>query len=238
MKKIKNLEKLTEDLLAKKGVTYGMKRALRCLKKEISLYKNHINGSNFKRINPSRKKIQIGGGSHTLKGFLNIDIISPADLIYDVREGLPLTDSSIDFIFCEHFLEHIDYPVSVKEFVKECLRILKEDGQLVIGVPDGELIMKKYIEKDKEFFTEMIKRWYGNRDCLEHFNTYIDLVNYHFRDQKDSQKYTPHLWTYDFEKLKSLLENVGFSGVSRWTFNPEIANPKRKWASIYVVGKK
>lgn len=238
MKKIKKLEKLIEGLLVDENITYGMKKALRGVEKEISLYKNHINNSDSEPVNPSSKKVQVGGGSHILKDFLNIDIVPPADLIYDVREGLPLVDSSVEFIFCEHFLEHIDYPVSAKKFIKESFRVLQQDGRLVIGVPDGKLMIEKYIEKDKDFFTEMIEHWYANRDCLEHFNTYIDLVNYHFRDQKDSKKYSPHLWTYDFEKLKSLLENAGFSNISQWKFNSKIANSERKWGSIYVVGEK
>lgn len=238
MKRVKKLKKLIKNLSDEEKMTHGMKQALRNLRREISLYRNHVEGSGSNRIKPSRQKIQVGGGSHTLEGFLNIDISPPADLIYDVREGLPLADSSVEFIFCEHFLEHIDYPASVKKFVSECYRVLKKDGKLVIGVPDGELMMKKYVEKDEEFFDEMIERWYGNRDCLEHFNTYIDLVNYHFRDQDDSEEYSPHLWTYDFDKLNSLLDNVGFPKIFEWEFDPQVANPKREWASIYVVGKK
>jgi len=225
-------------------VTYGVKRELKKLLKEIPLFFNHLEGSSqlrrgcLKKKIARFKKVQVGGGKHTLSGFLNIDILPPADLIYDVREGLPLEDESVEFIFNEHFLEHIDYPRSVKKFVKECYRVLRPKGKLVIGVPDSELVIKKYLERDRRFYKEMIKRWYAKRDCIDHFNTYIDLVNYHFRDQDDSDKYTPHLWSYDFEKLEDLLKSVGFSEVKKWRFDSSIANPERKWGSLYIVAIK
>ena len=217
-----------------------MGRALRNLTKEIGLYENHIKGARdlSKKKNLDTTKIQIGGGSHTLRDYLNIDIVPPADIIYDLREGIPLKDESSEFIFTEHFLEHIDYPTSTKKFAKECFRVLKKGGRVVVGVPDGEQVIKAYVKKDKRFFDEMLKRWYSKRDCLEHFNTYIDLVNYHFRDQDDDKKYNPHFWSYDFEKLVSLFKDAGFSEVKKWKFDSSIANSKRWWGSIYIIATK
>jgi len=80
--------------------------------------------------------------------------------------------------------------------------------------------------------------WYGKRNCLGDFNTYIDLVNYVFRDQDDNKKYTPHLWSYDFEKLQSLMIECGFLKVERWKFDPTIAQSKREWGSIYIIATK
>jgi predicted SAM-dependent methyltransferase len=238
------IEELKNNLLLAlkdKSTTHGLARSCRHLLKEIVLYKNHLEGvENLteNKIILNTEKIQVGGGTHILEGYLNIDIVPPADIVYDVREGIPLKDKCSEYIFCEHFLEHIDYPISAKKFVNECNRILKTSGKLVIGVPDGQLIVDKYVSKDKFFFKEMIEKWYAKRNCLEHFNTYIDLLNYHFRDQDDDEKYTPHLWTYDYEKLVSMLKMAGFKKVARWKFDAKIANPKREWASLYVVATK
>src|SRR3989344_1853200 len=203
--KVKELKCLVRAILEFNKTTHGMGRALRNLTKEIGLYENHIKGARdlSKKKNLDTTKIQIGGGSHTLRDYLNIDIVPPADIIYDLREGIPLKDESSEFIFTEHFLEHIDYPTSTKKF-----------------------------------FDEMLKRWYSKRDCLEHFNTYIDLVNYHFRDQDDDKKYNPHFWSYDFEKLVSLFKDAGFSEVKKWKFDSSIANSKRWWGSIYIIATK
>lgn len=241
IKDIQKLESIAINLLNSGNVTHGLGRSLRGLLGEIAVYKNHINS--LPRLKSylntqSYKNVQVGGGKHFLKGFINIDIVPPADIIFDVREGLPLKTNSTDFIFSEHFLEHIDYPLSVNKFISECYRILKKEGKLVIGVPDSQLIISAYVKKDKKLWEQMIKKWYSNRNCLEHFNTYIDLVNYHFRDQDDDFKYHPHFWAYDFEKLKSLLTSVGFIKVKKWKFNKAIANPKRKWGSLYVEALK
>lgn len=241
MSKINRIKFVALGLLKDPSITHGLRRAMRKLVKETILYENHINGVEQwgkKRLKAVYPKIQIGGGSHILSGFLNIDITPPADLLWDVREGLPLEDKSSDFIFSEHFLEHIDYPVSVKKFTKECFRVLRSGGVLVIGVPDSELAVKAYARRDKKFYNKAIKIWYSKRDCLGDLNTYIDLLNYHFRDQDDDNKYDPHLWAYDREKLYSLLKNVGFREIEEWKFNPKIANPKRKFGSIYIKGKK
>lgn len=231
------LESLCTELLEQGELTHGMDRSLRNLRKEILLFKNHTLTTKVD-IDYEGKKLQIGGGKHLLKDFVNLDAFPPADIIFDVREGLPFKDSSIPYIFTEHFMEHIDYPVSVKNFISETFRVLKPGGEIVIGVPDSELIINGYATKDKNLFNEMMERWYKNRNCKEHFNTYIDLVNYHFRDQDDDEKYNPHFWGYDFEKLQNLLVSAGFIDVKRWEFDNTIANPKREFGSIYVTAKK
>lgn len=240
-RKVQEMRKTLRTLLSSGRLTHGLARACRKLEKEITIYENHESGKARLKDNSTKlstDRIQVGGGSHTLDGYLNIDIFEPADIVWDVREGIPLPDECSNHIFSEHFLEHIDYPVSAKRFVKECYRVLKQSGELIIGVPDGELVLDKYQEKDGAFFDEMMEKWYAKRDCLGDFNTYIDLVNYHFRDQDDDQRYTPHLWTYDFEKLVSMLKSNGFKTVNKWEFDDKIANHKRQWASLYVIARK
>lgn len=64
------------------------------------------------------------------------------------------------------------------------------------------------------------------------------MLNYHFRDQNNSDKYNPHLWAYDYEKFISLLKEGGFKKIDKWRFNKKIANPKRKFGSLYVIAIK
>jgi SAM-dependent methyltransferase len=234
---IESLDKVVESILNGKKVTHGLSRTLRTLKKEIQIYQNHKqNKPKWENIieKSNLSKIQIGGGKHYLDGYFNIDISPPADLIFDIREGLPISDERVNFIFSEHTLEHLDYPVSAKRFISECFRILKAGGKLIVGVPDGGLAIKSYLKRDKDYFYTALKNWYKNRNCLDHFNTYIDLVNYVFRDQDDDPKYNSHFWAYDYEKLDNLLKECGFSEVKKWKFDPKIANPKRNWGSVYV----
>ncbi|WP_117214080.1 class I SAM-dependent methyltransferase [Allorhizocola rhizosphaerae] len=227
-----------ETMLRQSATTHGMGRALRALRREIELFRAHQAGREDVTTPIAARRVQIGGGARLLPGFVNIDIMPPADVIYDVREGLPIVDGETEFIFAEHFLEHIDYPTSVKKVVAECYRILKQNGQLVLGVPDAGMVIDAYVDSDPGIRERMMRDWYANRDDQAHFNTYLDLVNYLFRDQDDSDRYTPHLWAYDLDKLVSLCAEAGFRKVEPWPHDPTIANPDRAWGSVYTVAYK
>ena len=233
------IEKLA-NLAENKFATHGLGRSLRQLHKEVGLFKLHSENLKNQKLaaQTNYNDVQVSGGSHILVGFLNIDIQPPADLICDVREGLPLGKSSCKLIFSEHFFEHIDYPLSAKKFIEECYRVLKPGGQIILGVPDARVIIEGYYKHNLGLLEEQKERWYKNRNCLEHINTYIDMVNYVFRDQDDDQKYTSHLWAYDYDKLENLFKQNGFADVKQWEFDEKIANPKRKWGSIYVIATK
>jgi len=60
-----------------------------------------------KKTNPL--KLNIGCGTVKFPGWINIDIETNADLVLDIRRGLPFDNNSVDFIYCEHFIEHISY---------------------------------------------------------------------------------------------------------------------------------
>ena len=233
-----NLEETLDKIIKSKNFTYGLGRALRHIKKEIFLYKNHVAGIKKWGMNKnglSTEKIQVGGGDHPLNGFLNIDIVPPANLICDLREGIPLPDKCCSLIFNEHFLEHLDYPTSAEKIISEFSRILKYNGRLIIGVPDAELLIEKYFRRDNKFYKTAVNHWFGKRNLLPYIKTYIDLLNYGLRDQDDDKVYTPHLWAYDYEKLNSLLISAGFRKVNKWNFDKKLANPRRKFGTLYVI---
>lgn len=230
-----------EETLRTAALTHGLSRSFRNALTEIHAYRSHQRGITKWKAGSADadcRRVQLGGGAHVLPDFLNIDITPPVDLVCDAREGLPLDDGAADFVFSEHFLEHVDYPRSAKHIVAEIHRVLRPGGHTVIGVPDGQLVLAGYAAGDTSLYYEMIQRWYPNRDCLDHFNTYIDLVNYVFRDQEDHSTYTPHYWAYDHDKLVSLCAEVGFKLAEPWQLDPEIANPKRRWGTIYIVATK
>lgn len=238
-----SVDRLNEQITARlddPATTHGLARTLRAAAKEIELHRYHRasreawpNG----RIDETPTKVHIGGGSHRIDGFYNIDAVPPADLLWDVREGIPLHDATVRFLFSEHFLEHIDYPRSAKHYARESYRVLVPGGQLVTGVPDAGYVLSQY-PAGPERATQMIERWYAKRSCRDDINTFLDLINYVFRDQDDDPTYHPHYWAYDHEKLVQLFTEAGFTTVNPWPFDPALANPKRQWASIYVVATK
>ncbi|MFF0293193.1 class I SAM-dependent methyltransferase [Kitasatospora sp. NPDC004614] len=229
-----------EQALDSPATTHGLARTLRAAVKEVELHRHHrasVAALPDCVLMPGPAKVQIGGGGHRIDGFFNIDIVPPADLLWDVREGIPLADASAETIFSEHFLEHIDYPRSAKSYAREAHRVLTPGGQLITGVPDASFVLNQY-PAPPDRAAEMIDRWYAKRQCRDDINTYLDLINYVFRDQDDDPTYNPHYWAYDHEKLAQLFTEAGFRTVEPWTFDPTMANPKRQWASVYVVATK
>ena len=96
--------------------------------------------------------LNLGCGKDYKPGWVNIDAnlyknIKKLDIKYDLSKGIPFQDNSVDYIFNEHFLEHL----TVKEglyFLKECKRTLKSGGVLRIAMPNLEEAMKIYFDSD------------------------------------------------------------------------------------------
>jgi len=222
---------------------YGTRKILVQLKKEVNVYlscntRQNILEKKIKQQLRRKSKIQIGGGKNYLLDFINIDISKPADIIYDVRNGIPLPSNCINFIFTEHFLEHIDYPISVLNFFSEAYRVLRNNGKFVVSVPDTKLIATAYVKNNKKLLYKIKNRWYSKRSIIKNIDSGIDIVNLVIRDEYANKKYTPHFWGYDEKKLKQLFIDSGFKNIKKWSFNKEIANIKRRFGSIYIEGTK
>jgi len=104
-------------------------------------------------------RLHVGCGPRILKGWINIDLaFEPFErylryygdafyskevrgersefFVLDVaREGLPLDDNSVDVVFHEDFLEHLDQR-SQMFFLAETLRVLKPAGIHRVNTPD------------------------------------------------------------------------------------------------------
>jgi ubiquinone/menaquinone biosynthesis C-methylase UbiE len=113
------------------------------------------------------RKLNLGCGPYPIAGYINIDF-NPrqvkADLIRDVRRGLPYDDASVDHIVASHFLEHLtcDEMLGVME---ECWRVLKPGCALSIVVP----LMEFESLDHHQFFSADAFDIFG-RDAAEYFN--------------------------------------------------------------------
>ena len=81
----------------------------------------------------------------------------------ELKKDLPLPDKSIDCVTMLAALEHLEYPGQI---LKECWRVLKKDGKLIITVPAPiadpilnfltyklKLVDRKEIEDHKHYFS-------------------------------------------------------------------------------------
>jgi SAM-dependent methyltransferase len=121
---------------------------------------------------------------------------------HDLKYGIPFADGTVDFIYASHFLEHL-HRDEAEQLVRDGLRVLKPQGVFRICIPDLAYAMSLYQK--------------GEKACS---------LGYFFNESRQDY-YTYHRYLYDFEMLKEMLLELGFSDVVRRGFRqglmPDIA---------------
>lgn len=210
------------------------KRFLMPIYKVYNEYRRLIRPYNifvYMRCNNVRK-LHIGSGFNIINGWLNGDLIG-GNIFLDARKKLPFKSGTFDFIFNDHFLEHLEYRNELSKFLKECIRILKPGGIIGIGVPDTEKILNAYVENDDAYFNLAKVLWHPSW-C----KTKIEQINYHFRQDGE------HKFAYDFETLKKVLLENGFIIIERREFNQSrfselnVSSDARKIGTLYIDAMK
>ena len=160
------------------------------------------NSKNFQKLDSL--KLNIGCGDVKFHDWVNIDIEPGADLVVDLRNGLPLEDDSADFIYNEHFIEHLKFEDGEKT-IKEFYRVLKKGGILRIATPDLDYLVKKYLNdwKNQDWLT-----W----PEFEYINTKGLMINISMRDWG-------HEYLYNEEDLRNLVKKAGFKRITKHKLN-------------------
>lgn len=128
------------------------------------------------------KKLHLGCGDRKFIGWENYD----HEL--DLRKTLPFESNTVDFIFTNHTLEHLNTHHSYY-FLEECFRILKPKGIARIQVPSIEKILKiSYL------YPEYVKERGGLQVAIKNI-----IVGF------------GHMSSYTEGLLDSLLKNIGYS---------------------------
>ncbi|MCK5850531.1 MAG: methyltransferase domain-containing protein [Kiritimatiellae bacterium] len=91
------------------------------------------------------KILNLGGGSNCLNGCLTVDIDPRADAYTDIRARLPFPDASVESVFCEEVIEHLNKHDGFK-LLQECFRILVPDGVIRIITPDMDYFALNILE--------------------------------------------------------------------------------------------
>jgi len=78
--------------------------------------------------------LDIGCGKAKQPGFVGLDMDpeSGADIIHDLRKGIPLGDNEVDLLIASHILEHLPNTLFI---MKEIHRVCKNNAQVAISVP-------------------------------------------------------------------------------------------------------
>lgn len=146
-------------------------------------------------------KLHLGSGANLLPGWVNIDIASQADIVMDMRRGLPFPGGCAQYVFTEHFLEHLDFYLEVPHFLSECYRVLRIGGTVRVVVPDAETFAAAYSRHDLA--------WFNFVEPSRHFATPGEGLAFNF------QYAGQHHSGWDFETLALKLRAVGFQQVEK-----------------------
>jgi SAM-dependent methyltransferase len=110
---------------------------------------------------------------------------------HDLSYNIPLEDGCVDNLYSSHFLEHLHRADAIS-LLKECRRVLKPGGRLRLSIPDLKYAVQLYLS--------------GERDK--------SMRDFFFVEDKEND-YSRHKYMYDFEMISSILQDVGFTNVTK-----------------------
>jgi len=91
----------------------------------------------FKKLPQLKGKINldIGCGEKKQPGYIGVDVRDCGqEIVWDVRDGIPLPDNSVDSVISIHFIEHLTNDEALKLF-DDVRRVLKPGGTMFNVVP-------------------------------------------------------------------------------------------------------
>ena len=164
-----------------------------------------------KRPNSNLIKLHLGPGKKNyIPGWINIDanmFTGKCDMWLDLRYPLPFNDSSVDYCYSHHMIEHLP---SIKKHLSDIFRLLKSGGIYRIGGPNGDTAIKKFIENDKKWFSSFPddRKSIGGR-----------FENFIFCRQE-------HLTILTYSYLCEILNEIGFKNIVKLLPTKETLNQK------------
>ncbi|HKQ45303.1 MAG TPA: class I SAM-dependent methyltransferase [Rhizomicrobium sp.] len=157
----------------------------------------------------------------------------------DTAWRLNFPAESFDLVFSSHMLEHIPH-FKIDAVLKECNRVLKTGGMIRLVCPNLETFARAYVARDAETFAKVCDEDPTIRQDLGFGG---QLMNFLISPGADSMMFSrngeciggyAHVYSYDFEMLKILLERHGFGDVVRSDFGGSAIAQMRE--PLHVIG--
>jgi predicted SAM-dependent methyltransferase len=176
-------------------------------------------------------KLHIGCGFQHYPDWINIDSSSDLkpkpDLIHDATKPFPYLNDSVDFIYNEHFIEHISVEEAVM-FFKESRRLLKSGGVIRIATIDLDNLMRMHLPENSNWRKDAHLDVLG----LSSIQTRAESFNIAMRRWG-------HQYVYNFEEISRRLKESGFTNISVHEFKkstyPELCNIETRLESDLIV---
>ena len=145
-----------------------------------------------------QSRLHLACGGNLLVGWANVDIDGASEVIkLDLTRSLPVASDSIDFVFCEHFIEHISAG-DAQKLLREIQRCLRPGGVMRLSTPDLAVLVDHY--RDQRLDTWRDVGWTPETPCR--------LLN-------EGMHSWGHQFVYDQRELETLFGSVGFSSIRR-----------------------
>jgi predicted SAM-dependent methyltransferase len=152
-------------------------------------------------------KLQIGCGGNMLEGWLNTDgqmdgWFHPQSVKLDASQLFPISDTTFDFVYSEHMIEHIPFWQG-QQMLRECFRIMKPGAYIRISCPDFQFLIDLYTNPTDlaTQYTEVASPdWAPYPNPIFIFNNYV-------RDWG-------HQFIYDKPTMTNSLLAAGFENVT------------------------
>lgn len=82
-------------------------------------------------------KLNVGCGKLHKRGYVNVDMKPPADVLCDIgKDRLPYDDNSVDIVEADNLMEHFDND-EFMHAMNEIFRVIKKGGMFWWKVPDA-----------------------------------------------------------------------------------------------------
>jgi predicted SAM-dependent methyltransferase len=158
------------------------------------------------------KGLHVGCAFSPIDGWYNCDLRtwSRAVNFVDATRRLPFPDAAFDYVFTEHFIEHLTLEQG-EIFLREAHRVLKPGGVIRTATPSlkfvGELCSAQRSPAHQRYI-----EWL----CREHINnkwpgrpvSHATVINHLFRGWG-------HQFIYDADFLGQVLGRIGFRGMKQ-----------------------
>jgi SAM-dependent methyltransferase len=228
--------------------------------------------------------LQCGSGPQLRQGWLNTDMLhlrtrddkevqrgriavldnSHYFLEHDATEPFPFADEAFDWVYSEHFVEHL-HPGDTIAWLEDVRRILRPGGRVRISTPDLRKYVRGYLEDDgaflrrhHELMAPHLQQFMIDPDDETQPQQRRNIKRQYFtgEDAIPSRRafmvnqiffFWGHHWIYDFDELRYVLSMAGFDPerVSEHGFReghePEMATldrENRSDESVYVEAER
>lgn len=183
-------------LLRLAGAAHYLRRGHLVRRREVSEYLSRTD----------EPRLQIGSGQKPLEGWLDSDLIA-GDIYLDLERRLPLPDSSFQYVFSEHVIEHLTQKAGAA-LLGEIHRILRPGGVVRLTTPDLKKILALYEDRNPVIALAEYSRFLDGETGGKPHQLRSQVLN-------DMMRHWGHRYVYDEEDLATKLTEAGFEQVER-----------------------